>query len=84
MIPLSTAYKLNEFAWNYKMKIVLNGNDADFPSGALLTQVVESTGMPPERVATIVNENVVSRDQRAATELNDGDIVEILTLAGGG
>ncbi len=66
------------------MNIVLNGEHAEFPAGALLTEVVECTGLLPERVATIVNENVVPRAQRSVTELNDGDIVEILTLAGGG
>jgi len=37
-----------------------------------------------ERVAVVINENVVRRANLAEAKLNDGDTIEIITMVGGG
>lgn len=66
------------------MKIKLNGQEQEFTglktAGDLLLQI----NIPRERVAVIINENVVRRADLDSTDLNEGDTVEVITMVGGG
>jgi sulfur carrier protein len=64
--------------------IRLNGEERTVPAGtALETLIGELTGAP-SGVAAAVNETVVPRGRWAATELREGDRVEVLTAVQGG
>lgn len=49
-------------------------------AAALLTEL----DIKRERVAVVVNENVVRRAELENTPLTDGDMIEIITMVGGG
>jgi len=69
------------------MKLQINGEERDFsgPSTpSTLAALVETMGMKSDRVAIELNLNIVPRDRWAATQLNDGDRLEIVHFVGGG
>lgn len=67
------------------MRLVVNGENRSFdeapPSVASLLDVLS---LPAGRVAVELNGRLIRRDERAKTPLADGDVVEIVTLVGGG
>jgi thiamine biosynthesis protein ThiS len=66
------------------MKLQINGQPRDFDSPLSLASLIESLGMKAGRVAVELNRNIVSREQWAATDLSDGDQLEIVHFVGGG
>ncbi len=69
------------------MKLQINGEPRDFsdaPAPFTLTALVEALGMKPDRVAVELNRNIVLRDRWAATQLNEGDQLEVVHFVGGG
>ncbi len=66
------------------LRISLNGEARSIPSGTSVDALVLDLGLRPEVVAVELNERLVSRSERAATLLRDGDRVEVVTLVGGG
>jgi thiamine biosynthesis protein ThiS len=65
------------------MKLTINGQEQAFPS-LTLAQLVEQLGMKQDRVAVELNRDIVPRNQWAATNLADGDKLEIVHFVGGG
>jgi thiamine biosynthesis protein ThiS len=66
------------------MTITINGEPRDFPDGLTLAALVAQLGMKADRVAVELNLEIVSRDQWEATQLKDGDRLEIVHFVGGG
>jgi len=66
------------------MRLILNGETIERPGPCSLEALLRELNLKAERVATVVNDDVVPSDQRAARQMQDGDRVEILTFAGGG
>lgn len=66
------------------MKLQLNGEQRDFPDGLTLAALVEHLGMKPDRVAVELNLEIVPRTNWQATQLKDGDKLEIVHFVGGG
>ena len=66
------------------MKLVINGEDREFTSISTLSSLVEQLGMKSDRVAVELNHELVPRDRWGATELSDGDKLEIVHFVGGG
>ena len=64
--------------------IVVNGERRAVEEGASALDVVVELGLADRPVAVEVNERVVPRRELAARLLRDGDILEIVTLVGGG
>jgi thiamine biosynthesis protein ThiS len=46
--------------------------------------VVVALGLPQERVAVELNGAIVTKAQRSSTAVKDGDVLEVVTLVGGG
>jgi sulfur carrier protein len=65
------------------MKLTINGQQQDSPSSTL-AQLIEHLGMKQDRVAVELNRNIVPRDKWAATNLSEGDQLEIVHFVGGG
>ena len=65
------------------MKLIINGEEKDF-AASTLAELVEQLGMKPDRVAVELNHDIIPRDRWAATNLNDGDKLEIVHFVGGG
>ena len=66
------------------MKLIINGESREFTEGLILTALVESLGMKPERLAIELNHNIVPRAMWPETTLQNGDRLEIVHFVGGG
>ena len=66
------------------MMIQLNGRSHETEDGQSVASLVEALGLRPGMVAVEVNETVVTRERRETTLLRTGDVVEVVTIMGGG
>jgi sulfur carrier protein len=66
--------------------VSLNGERRDLPAGATVEAAVDASGAPESRrgVAVAVDGEVVPRGAWASTELEDGQLVEVLQAVQGG
>ena len=67
------------------MQVTVNGQNRELSSeittaGGLLANL----NIARERVAVVINENVVRRAELDNATLADGDTIEIITMVGGG
>lgn len=69
---------------NSIMKVQINGEDREFQGSLALSALVEQLGMKADRVAVELNRDIVPRALWAATQINDGDRLEIVQFVGGG
>jgi thiamine biosynthesis protein ThiS len=69
------------------MRLRINGENRDIPNSPApftLAALVETLGMKADRVAVELNRDIVPRNLWAATNLNEGDQLEIVHFVGGG
>lgn len=66
------------------MVLTINGEPRDFPDGLTLAALVAQLGMKADRVAVELNLEIVPRGNWEATQLEDGDKLEIVHFVGGG
>ncbi len=66
------------------MRITVNGVEQELPAGASVATLVASLGLPATRVAVERNRELVRRADHQATALTEGDVLEVVTLVGGG
>ncbi len=66
------------------MKLQVNGEEHDLPATLTLAALIERLGMRADRVAVERNREIVARERWPATELREGDRLEIVHFVGGG
>lgn len=66
------------------MKIMVNGEEHSIHEERTVADLVEKLGFSEKPCAIELNRMVVRRADHAQTELVDGDLIEIVTLVGGG
>lgn len=66
------------------MRIVVNGESVDVDGSPCVADLLASLGMDARRVAVERNRQLVRRAEFTATAVTDGDVLEIVTLVGGG
>jgi len=66
------------------MQLVVNGKPLDHSGPGALDDVLAQIGATSAHVAVMVNETIVNRAAFGATQLREGDRVDVLTLARGG
>lgn len=67
------------------MRITVNGEDVVVEvADCNLDQLLTLRALPLDQVAVEHNGRVVRRADRAAAQVRDGDVIEIVTLVGGG
>jgi thiazole synthase len=66
------------------MKIQINGEPHTFEGTLSLSSLLEQLRIKSDRVAVELNREIVPRDRWAATQLGDGDRLEIVHFVGGG
>ena len=67
------------------MQLVVNGEKRSFdPPPATVEELVVALGLPSQQIAVEVNGRVVKRADRKQHALSSGDVIEIVTLVGGG
>ncbi len=66
------------------MKIILNGEEREFPRPLTVAQLLAELGLGERRVAVEVNREIVPRGRHAEFALKDKDRVEVVRAIGGG
>ena len=66
------------------MQLTVNGEKFDFSNGNTVRQLLEQLRMANRPVAVERNEQIVPYTKFDQAELNDGDVLEVVTLVGGG
>ncbi|WP_313739593.1 sulfur carrier protein ThiS [Pseudomonas sp.] len=66
------------------MRIQLNGEPYELPSGESVAALLARLELTGRRVAVELNQNIVPRSQHDGTLLVEGDQVEVVHAIGGG
>lgn len=66
------------------MTITVNGERREVPDGATVAEVVAIVGLAGKPCAAEVNREFVARRAQTDRRLAEGDVVELVTLVGGG
>ncbi len=66
------------------MVVTVNGKPEELPPGSTLRQLIEKAGLGDKACAAEVNRQLVPRKEHTARVLKDGDVVELVSLVGGG
>ena len=66
------------------MKIVVNGEDKVIDSAWSIQQMLDAWGMQQSPCAVEINGELVPKRQHIQHQLLEGDVVEIVSLVGGG
>jgi len=62
----------------------VNGETIEYEGEENLVALLQQLGTDDARVATMLNDEVIPREDRSRTKLSEGDRVEVLVFAGGG
>jgi thiamine biosynthesis protein ThiS len=66
------------------VRVRLNGDETDVPPGATVGQLVDRVIRDRSRVAVERNREIVPRGRYDSTTVEAGDVIEVVTLVGGG
>ena len=66
------------------MRVSVNGENQEFAEGVSVAGMLSQLGLTDRRVAVEVNRQIVRRSVHGSCKLKDGDVVEIVSLVGGG
>ncbi len=66
------------------IQVHFNGKQLDVPSGSTIADLLELAEIRSKLVAVEVNLEIVPRELHAVTIVATGDVVEAVTLVGGG
>lgn len=66
------------------MTVRVNGENRAIPDGATVTDLLAELGLSRQPCAIEVNKRLVPKKDHAARPLSEGDVVEVVTLVGGG
>jgi len=69
---------------NTQIEIVVNGEPRSVPDGFTVSELLDSLGLPADRVAVEYNREILKKDRWATTRLQPGDRLEIVHFVGGG
>ena len=64
--------------------LTVNGEQRDVPEGATVADLIRELGLGTAACAAEVNRQLVPRREHADRSLREGDVVELVTLVGGG
>ena len=66
------------------MQLTINGEQIDFSDGNAVRQLLEQLHLADRPVAVERNGQIVPYSKFDQTELTEGDVLEVVTLVGGG
>jgi len=66
------------------VRVTINGEQRDVPGPLSVAELLRRLGIKPEHVAVEINQDLVARARHAETAIAAGDVLEIVTLVGGG
>ena len=66
------------------MTITINGERRESREGLTVAELIADLELPPEHVAVELNQALLRRALFKETTLREGDVLELVTLVGGG
>ncbi|MFC1498033.1 sulfur carrier protein ThiS [Verrucomicrobiota bacterium] len=66
------------------MKLIVNGKPYECSEKPSLASLCNGIGADIDRVAVVINDEVIPKTKRESIVLSEGDRIEMLTLASGG
>ena len=66
------------------MRLIVNGRPIDLPRPTPLLDYLAALGVDSRAVAVEVNQRILDRAEFATAMLDEGDVVEIVRMVGGG
>lgn len=66
------------------MTVTVNGETRSVPDGLTLRALIESLGLGQSACAAEINRELIPRRQHDQKTLQPGDVIELVTLVGGG
>ena len=66
------------------MQIILNGQPKQLETNLTVTGLLETLALADRPVAVEINRELIPHANHGQTELAEGDLVEVVTLVGGG
>ena len=66
------------------MTIIVNENETEVPEGWVISDLIRSLDLNPERLAVELNRKIIRRSGWDSTRISEGDRVEIVHFVGGG
>ncbi|MCW5980222.1 MAG: sulfur carrier protein ThiS [Bryobacteraceae bacterium] len=66
------------------IEILLNGARREIPEGQSVTELLESLGLEPSRVAVELDRDILKKTEWSTTRLRGGEEVEVVHFVGGG
>jgi len=66
------------------MRIEVNGETKEVPSGLVLDSLLDHLSLPRQRIAVELNREVVRKADWPATLIKDDDRIELVHFVGGG
>lgn len=76
--------ELNAHQSSKEIIVTINSQERSLPAEMNLTQLIELLKLEPRYLAIELNGRVISRKLHATTRLAAGDVLEVVTLVGGG
>ena len=64
--------------------VTVNGQSKRVADGTTVAQLLQQLAVHPQQVVVEVNVQIIKREQREATILQPGDVIEIVRFVGGG
>jgi thiazole synthase len=66
------------------LRITLNGEEHEIPGPLSVADLLRHLGLKPEYVAVELNKELVTRARQSDTAVTQGDVLEVVTIVGGG
>ena len=66
------------------MQVTINGENRDVKEGLTVLALLEDLELQPDAMVVQRNENVIERSDFATTQLEEGDVIELVRFVGGG
>ncbi len=66
------------------IRVRLNGEEAEVASGSTIGQIVDRVVRDRSRIAVERNREIVPRTSYDRTPVGEGDVIEVVSLVGGG
>jgi sulfur carrier protein len=66
------------------VNVSVNGEKREVPAGTTVAGLIRELGLEKAACAAEVNRTLVPKREHAGRELREGDVVELVTLVGGG
>ena len=66
------------------LSVTINGQERQVPENVTVVEVIQLLNLANRAVAVEINQRLVPRKEHPQTRLRAGDMIEIVTLVGGG